>query len=125
MPKILIVEDEPHMVKIVQDRLAAKGYEIAVARDGEEALAQVKLERPDLILLDILMPKLDGFEVCKRLKADEKTRRIPVMILTAKTGLADENCGLELGVDAYIMKPFDLSLLEWAIASAFAQKRKG
>ena len=105
-PKILLVDDEPSLVKIVSRRLEAEGFEVCVAMDGEEALRQVVAESPRVIILDVMLPKLTGYEVCKKLKADPKYRRIPVVLFTAKVQARDEAVGFEAGADAYVRKPF-------------------
>ena len=105
--KILVVDDEKHIVRLVQVNLERAGYEVVTAYDGEEALQKVKQERPDLIVLDVMMPKMDGFEVMKHLKADPTTRDIPVIMLTAKAQDADVFKGWQSGVDCYLTKPFN------------------
>ncbi|HJR03594.1 MAG TPA: response regulator [Methylomirabilota bacterium] len=110
-PRILIVDDTPANVHILQARLAANGYEIVTATDGEEALAAVRDARPDLILLDVMMPKLDGFEVCRRLRADASLPFIPIILITAKNDPKDIVAGLEAGGDEYLTKPVDQAAL--------------
>ena len=107
-PKILLVEDEKNIAKVVVYNLEREGYSVAVARDGEEGLAKARKEAPDLILLDLMIPKTDGLEVCRQLKSDPKTARIPIIMLTAKTQEADRVVGLELGADDYVPKPFSV-----------------
>jgi adenylate cyclase len=106
-PRILAVDDTPENLEILEMRLSTKGYEILLARDGEEALAATKEALPDLILLDIMMPKLDGIEVTKRLKADPSLPFIPIILVTAKADSKDVVAGLEAGGDDYLTKPFD------------------
>ena len=106
-PRILIVDDMPANVHILQARLAANGYDIVTATDGEEALAAVREAQPDLILLDVMMPKMDGFEVCRRLRADASLPFIPIIMVTAKTDPKDVVAGLEAGGDEYLTKPVD------------------
>jgi class 3 adenylate cyclase len=106
-PRILIVDDVPANVHILQSRLAAHGYDIVTATDGEAALAAVKETRPDLILLDVMMPKMDGFEVCRRLRADPSLPFIPIIMVTAKADPKDVVAGLEAGGDEYLTKPVD------------------
>ena len=105
-PKILLVDDEPSLVKIVSRRLEAEGFDVCVAMDGEEALHQTASEDPRLIILDVMLPKLTGYEVCRRLKTDPKYRRIPIILFTAKVQARDETIGFEAGADAYLRKPF-------------------
>ncbi|MFI5184544.1 MAG: response regulator [Vicinamibacteria bacterium] len=106
-PRILVVDDTPANVHILQARLAANGYDIVTAADGEAALAAVRDTQPDLILLDVMMPKMDGFEVCRRLRADPSLPFIPVIMVTAKTDPKDVVAGLEAGGDEYVTKPVD------------------
>jgi adenylate cyclase len=106
-PRILIVDDVPANVHILQSRLAAHGYDIVTATDGEAALAAVKETQPDLILLDVMMPKMDGFEVCRRLRADASLPFIPIIMVTAKADPKDVVAGLEAGGDEYLTKPVD------------------
>jgi len=106
-PRILIVDDVPANVHILQSRLAANGYDIVTATDGEAALAAVKETPPDLILLDVMMPKMDGFEVCRRLRADPSLPFIPIIMVTAKADPKDVVAGLEAGGDEYLTKPVD------------------
>ncbi len=105
--KILIVDDEAEIVKAVQIRLEHEGYEVLVAADGQEGLAKAKTESPDLVVLDVMLPKLDGFEVCRFLKFDEKYKKIPIIMLTARAQKIDEDTSKQVGADAYIAKPFD------------------
>jgi len=110
-PRILIVDDNPDNLDIFQARLAAHGFEILRAMDGEEALATAKRERPDLILLDVMMPKMDGIEVCRHLKADRSLPFIPIILVTAKADSKDVVAGLEAGGDEYLTKPVDQAAL--------------
>lgn len=105
--KILIVDDYPANVKLLERNLRAAGYETSSAADGEEALDKVAADRPDLILLDIMLPKIDGFEVCQRLRANEATAVIPIIMITALKETEDRIRGLEAGADDFISKPFD------------------
>ncbi len=104
--KILVVDDEVYIVHILDFSLGMEGYEVVTALDGEEALAKSLEHKPDLIVLDIMMPKMDGYEVCKRLKADDATRGIPVILLSAKGRNVDQKMGFEAGAEDYITKPF-------------------
>ena len=118
--KILIVDDTIDTVDLLRKRLRAEGYDTAEAYDGEECLRQVDAYRPDLIVLDVMMPKLDGYEVCRRLKADECTRYIPILMLTAKSDVEDKIKGLDTGADDYIPKPFNYQELSARIRSLLA-----
>lgn len=103
---ILIVEDEKDIVKMLDYNLKKEGYKVIFADDGEDALDAAKAKQPDLILLDLMLPGLDGLEVCKELKNERKTKSIPVIMLTAKAQESDKIVGLELGADDYVTKPF-------------------
>lgn len=104
--KILIVEDEKDIVKMLDYSLKKEGFRISSAYNGEDGLDMARKEHPDLILLDLMLPEMDGLEVCKTLKNDTKTGHIPIIILTAKAQEADKIVGLELGADDYVTKPF-------------------
>jgi len=119
--KILVVDDEVYIVHILDFSLRMEGYEVLTALDGEQALEKVKSERPDLIVLDIMMPKLDGYDTCKRLKASPDTRDIPVILLSAKGRNVDQRMGFEAGADDYITKPFSPRKLVEKINSILAQ----
>jgi adenylate cyclase len=106
-PRVLVVDDNAMNVKIVQTRLASEGYDIVTAADGEAALVAVRELGPDLILLDVMMPRLDGIEVCKRLRADPNMPFTPIILLTAMTDNKDVIAGLEAGADEYLTKPID------------------
>lgn len=106
-PKVLVVDDNADNVELLTKRLKAIGLATCEAYDGEQALEQVAAEDPDLVILDVMMPRLDGFEVCRRLKSSERTRRIPVVMLTAKREIPDKIRGLEMGADDYVTKPFN------------------
>jgi two-component system, OmpR family, alkaline phosphatase synthesis response regulator PhoP len=103
---ILAVDDELHIRRLVEINLRRVGYRVTTARDGQEALEQIQAERPDLVLLDVLMPRMDGFALLRRLKADALTARIPVMMLTARGEDAAIIEGWESGVCCYMPKPF-------------------
>lgn len=104
--KILVVDDEPNIVTALEYLLAQSGYEVAVAENGEEALAAVARIRPDLVLLDIMMPRLNGYEVCRRLRERPESAGIKIVILSAKGREVDAAKGLSLGADLYVSKPF-------------------
>jgi len=104
MKKILFIEDEETLQKTLGEVLKQEGYEIIPALDGKAGLNLLKSEKPDLILLDLVMPKMDGFEVLKRLKADEETKDIPVIVLTNLEGIGDVGKAIELGATTYLVK---------------------
>ncbi|MBI3415366.1 MAG: response regulator transcription factor [Verrucomicrobia bacterium] len=104
--KILVVDDEPDAIELIRFNLNAAGYEVITAEDGEEALKRARATAPDLILLDIMLPEVDGLEVCKILRRDPATSAIPIIMLTAKAAEIDRVLGLELGADDYVTKPF-------------------
>jgi diguanylate cyclase (GGDEF)-like protein len=105
--RILVADDDPEIVKLIALNLRMEGYDVVTAHDGEEALRVVHEQMPALVLLDIMMPKIDGFEVCERIRADGTTRQISVIMLTAKSLSADKIVGLTAGADDYVLKPFD------------------
>jgi two-component system alkaline phosphatase synthesis response regulator PhoP len=103
---VLVADDEPHIVRALSFVLSKAGYRVCTAGDGGEALARIQSERPRLAFLDLMMPKFDGYEVCRRVKSDPDLARTYVIILTAKGQQADKACGMALGADEYITKPF-------------------
>ena len=109
--RLLLVDDEPDLVQMVSVRLKAAGYEIATAYDGQEALEKVRQAQPDLMILDLMLPKLDGYKVCRLLKFDERTRAIPILIFTARAQVEDVTLATECGADAYLTKPFEAKAL--------------
>jgi two-component system alkaline phosphatase synthesis response regulator PhoP len=104
--KILVVDDEVYIVHILEFSLRMEGYEVATALDGEQAIEKVAAEHPDLIVLDIMMPKLDGYDACRRLKGNPETHDIPIILLSAKGRNVDQKMGIDAGADDYITKPF-------------------
>src|SRR5688572_15584853 len=111
-PRIMVVDDTPANVRMLQTRLERDGYEICVAHNGEEALAAARKALPDLILLDIMMPKIDGIEVCRTLKEDPAFPFTPVIMVTALSDTKDVVAGLEAGGDDYLTKPVDKQALD-------------
>ena len=109
--KILVVEDEESLLKLESILLTSKGYEVHGVGDGEAALEAVEKIHPDLVLLDIMLPEIDGFEVCRRIKSNEATKDIPVVMLTAKKGREDMARGEQVGADWYITKPFKSAMV--------------
>lgn len=106
MPRILVVDDEKNIVELIKFNLEREGFQVAAAYDGLEALRQVKLQKPDLIVLDVMLPLMDGLEVCRQLNRDPETRNIPVIMLSARGDELDKILGLEIGADDYVTKPF-------------------
>jgi len=109
--KILIVDDEVDLVETIRFPLELEGFQVLVSYNGEEGLNLARKENPNLILLDLMLPKLDGYKVCRLLKFDERFKHIPILMLTAKTQEKDRILGMETGADEYITKPFDLDQL--------------
>jgi two-component system, OmpR family, alkaline phosphatase synthesis response regulator PhoP len=109
--KILVVDDEPDLLETVRFPLEMEGYQVLVSSNGEDALNQARTEKPDLIILDLMLPKLDGYKVCRLLKFDERYKHIPILMLTAKTQEKDRLLGKETGADDYMTKPFDIDKL--------------
>ena len=105
-PKILIVDDEPDVVQLIEYNLKSAGYDVMTATDGQDALQQARGSSPDLIILDLMLPEVDGLDVCKILRRDAGTAGIPIVMLTAKASETDRVLGLELGADDYVTKPF-------------------
>lgn len=105
-PKILVVDDEPDALELIEFNLKAAGFDVVTAADGSEALRKARSMAPDLILLDLMLPEVDGLEVCKILRRGDETADIPIMMLTAKAAEMDRVLGLELGADDYVTKPF-------------------
>jgi len=109
--KILVVDDEVDLVETVRFPLEMEGFDVLVSYNGEDALNQARKENPDLIILDLMLPKLDGYKVCRLLKFDERYKHIPILMLTAKTQEKDKILGKETGADEYITKPFEMDYL--------------
>ena len=121
-PKILLVDDEPSIVKMVGKRLEIAGFEVSIAMDGQEGLTKAQAEKPHLIILDLMLPKLNGYEVCTMLKQDTRYQQIPVIIFTAKTQDKDEKMATDCGANAFVRKPFRaeelLEIIQKLLASA-------
>lgn len=120
--RILIVEDEESLLKLESILISSRGYDVTGVMDGKAALIEVKRKKPDLVLLDVMLPELDGFEVCRRIKEDSETSDIPVIILTAKKTAQDHLRGQQCGCDAYITKPFKSSRVLEAINEILEKK---
>ena len=104
--KILVVDDEPTIVRLMEFILARQGHEMLIAVNGEEALQKIRAHQPDLVLLDIMMPRIDGYEVAQQLRANPETASLPIIMLSAKAQEEDIRRGAEVGVDDYVTKPF-------------------
>lgn len=122
--RVLVVDDDPDIVRFVEMNLRFEGFEVAVAGDGSQALAEIGRARPDLVLLDIMMPELDGVEVTRRIRADPLTAALPIIMLTAKSLSADRVAGLTAGADDYIIKPFDTLELVARVRSTLRRNRE-
>ncbi|MBP7056013.1 MAG: response regulator [Candidatus Omnitrophica bacterium] len=109
--KILVVDDESDMTATLKDIFQSRGYQVFVANDGEEAISKMRSMSPDLVILDIVMPKMSGLEVAKTLRSDKSFREIPIIMLTARTDIEDTKEGLALGAAAYVAKPFQTATL--------------
>lgn len=109
--RILIVEDEKDLVEILTFRLQSAGYEVIAAYDGQDGLDKARTEKPSLIILDLMLPRIDGYKVCGMLKFDARFKKIPIILFTARAQEADRKMGTEVGADAYITKPFEPAAL--------------
>ncbi|QXM05830.1 response regulator transcription factor [Crassaminicella indica] len=106
--KVLVVDDEQHIIELIQFNLESNGYDVITSENGEDAIVIAQEEMPDVIILDLMLPGIDGFEACKKIRNNEKTRKIPIIMLTAKGEETDKVLGLELGADDYLTKPFSV-----------------
>jgi two-component system phosphate regulon response regulator PhoB len=122
-PQVLVVDDEPDLLELAHYNLTQTGYDVACVTSGEEALAHVRAHQPDLVILDLLLPGVDGWEVCKILKRDPRTAAIPIMMLTARSEEADMVTGLELGADDYLTKPFSPRVLLARVKAALRRRQ--
>ena len=120
--RILLVEDEEDMVYAVTIQLEAAGFEVLAADNGQDGLKKAKKEKPDLIILDLMLPKMDGYKVCGLLKADTRYNKIPIILFTARAQESDKKLGEEVGADAYITKPFDHRVLLGKIKELLGDK---
>ena len=123
--RVLVIDDEPHIVKVIRKQLEIAGFEVSAAGDGSEGLAAVRAWRPDLVILDILLPGMDGYAVCEALKRDPALRQIPVLMLTAKALPAEQVEGFRRGADGYLTKPFQLEELLGEIRRLLAKSGTG
>ncbi len=126
MQKILIVDDEPHICRLLQFNLERYGFEVLVGHNGKEGVKIARKEKPDVILLDIMMPKMNGIEACAILKTDLKTKHIPIFMLTALSRVGDMEDAFEAGADGYIAKPFPATEIaqevRWRLAKLAEKK---
>lgn len=109
--RLLIVDDEKDLVETLMFRLEANGYEVSKAYDGQDGFDKAKKEKPDLIILDLMLPKMDGYKVCGLLKADARYNKIPIILFTARAQDSDRKMGEDVGANAYVTKPFESQVL--------------
>jgi DNA-binding response OmpR family regulator len=107
-PRILIVDDESDLVAVLRFGLEVEGFDVIDAGDGEEGLKRAREEHPDLLVLDLMLPKLDGYKVCRALKFDERYKTLPIFILSARSGEQDRRLALDMGADVFISKPYEI-----------------
>src|SRR5437660_7729426 len=123
-PRILIIEDERALTDVLAYNLQREGYDVTIAHDGKEGLRKAQMQTPDLILLDLMLPGLDGLEVCRELRAGERTRSVPILMLTAKAEETDQVVGFSMGADDYVTKPFGIKVLVQRV-KALQRRREG
>ena len=122
--KLLVIDDEEEFVKTIAERLEAKGFDIVKAFNGKAGLEKAHLENPDLVILDVMMPEMSGYDVCRKLKLDEKFKNTPILMLTAKFQPNDIEFGKEMGADAYLTKPLELEALLHKVTALLRVRRK-
>ncbi len=122
--RILIVDDEPNIVLSLEFLMKREGYEVATAGDGEAALEALAAQTPDLVILDVMLPKMNGFDVCRRVRADPRWKAVPILMLTAKGRDSEVSKGLGLGADLYVTKPFSTKELAAQIKGLLAAARE-
>jgi two-component system phosphate regulon response regulator PhoB len=110
-PRILIIEDERGLTDVLTYNLQREGYDTVVAHDGQEGLRKAQMQLPDLVILDLMLPTMDGLEVCRELRAGERTRNLPILMLTARAEETDQVVGFTMGADDYVTKPFNMKVL--------------
>lgn len=120
--KILVVDDELDVQSIISFRLEINGYDVSVASDGQDGLDKIKEGKPNLVLLDLMLPKINGFEICRMIKFDDKFKDLPIIILSALDKEDDRKKAMDAGADAYFLKPFDLESLLGKISSLLTGK---
>jgi DNA-binding response OmpR family regulator len=123
-PRILVVEDVPVMLAVLRMRLEAEGFQVVAARDGVEALEQAREMTPDLMLLDLMLPRLPGERVCQELRADARTRALPIIVVSARVGEAERLRALAAGADAFVTKPYDVGALVREIRARLSTPRR-
>jgi len=121
-PRILIVDDEPDLLTVLRFGLESEGFEVVQASDGEQGLALARQTLPDLMILDLMLPRMDGYKVCRALKFDERYKRIPIFILSARSGDTDRRLALELGADEVHTKPYDMRALVERVRARIEQQ---
>lgn len=121
---ILVVEDEPHIIESLSFLMKRAGYKVRIARDGDAALRTMESETPDLVLLDVMLPRRDGLEVCREIRGDDRWHDVRVIMLTARGRDLDRRKGLEMGADDYILKPFSTTEIIERVAALLDQPRK-
>lgn len=124
MKKVLVVDDEIHITNIIRYTLENEGFQVLTAADGQEGLRTAREEKPDLIILDLMLPNIDGYKVCRLLKFDEKYRHIPIILLSARSSEADKQLGREVGADFYMSKPFDPEELSLKVKELVAVRER-
>src|SRR6267142_6265064 len=122
---ILVADDEDAMLSLLREALQSVQYDVVVAHNGEEAIEKLRKTPPDLVLLDVQMPKMNGYDVCRKIKSDVFLRHIPVMMLTAQSGTSNKVTGLEQGADDYVTKPFEMDELMARIRTLLRRTRLG
>lgn len=107
-PRILIVDDEPDLLAVLRMGLLLEGFDVIEAADGEEGLRRARDDKPDLMVLDLMLPRMDGYQVCRSIKFDSRYRSLPIFILSARPGERDKSLAIEMGADLFLSKPYDL-----------------
>ena len=125
IPTVLVVEDEDALATLLEYNLGKEGYRVALAPDGEDALLRIDEQAPDLVILDWMLPKVSGIEVCRRLRQGQKTRNLPIIMLTARGEESDRIRGLDTGADDYVVKPFAMSELTARVRAVLRRVRPG
>jgi len=121
-PRILVVDDEPDLLTVLKIGLESEGYDVLTAVDGEQGLALARQFMPDLLVLDLMLPRLDGYKVCRALKFDERYKKIPIFILSARSGETDRRLALELGADEFHSKPYEIHELVARVRARIAAR---